>query len=108
MEDFIIDNIDSIGYLFCLLFFAWILLCFATDIKNKHRKEIKVLKRGKIKLEWYRIKCAYCSSELEFSSEHIQKSKSLDETGEPESSEYIICPVCGKKIGVFARKIILK
>lgn len=68
---------------------------------KKRSKRIKVLSKGKKEPTWYHTECSHCGAELEFSSEHIQKSDiQIKDVDDLEDSEYIICPLCGKKTGV--------
>lgn len=69
--------------------------------RKDRSKRIKVLSKGKKEPTWYHTECTHCGAELEFSSEHIQKSDIPAESFfDLEDSEYIICPLCGKKTGV--------
>ena len=69
--------------------------------RKKRSKRIKVLSKGKKEPTWYHTECSHCGAELEFSSEHIQKSDiQIKDVDDLEDSEYIICPLCGKKTGV--------
>lgn len=69
--------------------------------RKDRSKRIKVLSKGKKEFTWYHTECSHCGAELEFSSEHIQKSETSAESFfDLEDSEYIICPLCGKKTGV--------
>lgn len=68
---------------------------------RKKKQRIKVLSKGKKEPTWYHTECSHCGAELEFSSEHIQKSDiQIKDIDDLEDSEYIICPLCGKKTGV--------
>lgn len=69
--------------------------------RKDRSKRIKVLNKGKKEPTWYHTECTHCGAELEFSSEHIQKSDiQIKDVDDLEDSEYIICPLCGKKTGV--------
>ena len=69
--------------------------------RSDRSKRIKVLSKGKKEPTWYHTECTHCGAELEFSSEHIQESNVPAESFfDLDESQYIICPLCGKKIGV--------
>lgn len=69
--------------------------------RKDRSKRIKVLSKGKKEPTWYHTECTHCGAELEFSSEHIQKSDiEIKDVDDLDESQYIICPLCGKKIGV--------
>ena len=92
-----------------LLLIVFMLVLFAVAIgiywiwqeRKENCKRIKVLSKGKKEPTWYHTECSHCGAELEFSSEHIHESNVPAESFfDLDESQYIICPLCGKKTGV--------
>lgn len=97
MAHFILEHTEWLCFLFGFLFAG----LFAIGATIEQRKGIQVIKRRKKKIEWHRVTCSNCGSELKFSSEHIKKKDNSEIIpGVNSLKEYIVCPVCGKEIGI--------
>lgn len=108
MESFIYQyaNWIAAAYLFLFVIVAAIGIYLFVKERKERSKHIKVLSKGKKEPMWYHTECKHCGAELEFSSEHIQQSNVPAESFfDLEDSEYIICPLCGKKTGVCYNRI---
>lgn len=109
MEDFIYKYAYWIAGIYLFFFIIVSIIGIYLFVKERKEIRIKVLRKGINQLTWYIVSCPNCKSELMYSSKHIRNSdKPVNDFDDLDDSEYIICPVCGKRVGVFHRLEVCK
>lgn len=109
MESFIYQYANWIAAAYLFLFVIVAAIGIYLFVKERKEIRIKVLRKGINQLTWYLVSCPHCKSELMYSSKHIRKSdKPVNDFDDLDDSEYIICPVCGKRVGVFYKLEVCK